>query len=63
MEKIITALKLIAIQLERANELKEIEIENKFDLTPRLKDNLINKGFESKRNVMLKELKNGKTLS
>ena len=59
MSKLITVLKLIAIQLERANELKEIEIENKFDLTPRLKDNLENRVFESKRNRMLMELNNG----
>ena len=57
MEKIITALKLIAIQLERANELKELELSNQF------KTDLENKFFESKKNKLLKEIKNGKTLS
>ena len=57
MEKLITALKLIAIQLERANELKELELSNQF------KTDLENKFFETKRNKMLKELNNGKTMS
>ena len=57
MEKIITALKLIAIQLERANELKEIELTNKFNF------DIQNPVFEEKRNKLLKEIKNGKTLS
>jgi hypothetical protein len=57
MSKLITALKLIAIQLERANELKEIELSNKF------KEDLENKFFEDKKNKLLKEIKNGKTLS
>jgi hypothetical protein len=57
MEKIITALKLIAIQLERANELKELELSNKFQT------NLENKFFETKKNKLLKEIKNDKTLS
>ena len=57
MEKIITALKLIAIQLERANELKELELSNQF------KTDLENKFFEAKKNKLLKEIKNGKTLS
>jgi hypothetical protein len=52
MEKIITALKLIAIQLERANELKELELSNKFQT------NLENKFFETKKNKLLKEIKN-----
>jgi hypothetical protein len=43
MEKIITALKLIAIQLERANELKELELSNQF------KTDLENKFFETKK--------------
>jgi hypothetical protein len=57
MEKIITALKLIAIQLERANELKELELSNKFQT------NLENKFFETKKNKLLKEIRNDKTLS
>jgi hypothetical protein len=57
MEKIITALKLIAIQLERANELKELELSNQFQT------NLENKFFETKKNKLLKEIKNDKTLS
>ena len=57
MEKIITALKLIAIQLERANELKELELSNQF------KTDLENKFFETKKNKLLKEIKNGKTWS
>jgi hypothetical protein len=57
MEKIITALKLIAIQLERSNELKELELSNKFQT------NLENKFFETKKNKLLKEIKNDKTLS
>jgi len=57
MEKIITALKLIAIQLERANELKEIELTDKFN------SDIQNSVFEEKRNKLLKDIKNGKTLS
>ena len=57
MEKIITALKLIAIQLERSNELKELELSNKFQT------NLENKFFETKKNKLLKEIRNDKTLS
>jgi len=57
MEKILTALKLIAIQLERANELKEIELTDKFN------SDIQNPVFEEKRNKLLKDIKNGKTLS
>ncbi len=57
MEKIIKALKLIALQLERANELKEIELTDKYN------SDIQNQAFENKRNQLLKEIGNGKTLS
>ncbi len=57
MEKIIKALKLIALQLERANELKEIELTDKYN------SDIQNQAFENKRNQLLKEIGNGKTMS